>query len=344
LLGLGASFGFDPTNNYLTIIDGSGRLQTTIVTGWNNTTKVATVKRAGPSNTVFPSLNITGITLSSPVVVSLGGGDSGNLYDPGATAGYGVTIKNITGTTQLNNNTYYCIGSGASVSLYQDAACTTPVNGSGFTPWVSGGTVDVIPNTSSTYQIVPKIEGKTLLAHTEYMQTYDFQLLSGVYSNATGPCGHLIPNGTKSLIYIGTGGDGEWVYSPGAFGFTGEGPLIYDTGSTYGGPHTFPWSTRVWCYDLDELVAVKNGTRPGDGSPNWDGASDAPNQLKPYAAFTLTIPPQDLSQFMLSACTYDPSTRRIYICNRGSYYDNTGQTIYGRVMIHVYEVTNAVVA
>lgn len=336
LIGLGASFGFDPTNNFITFVSGSGRLQTTKVVAWDNSTKVATVQRSDPSVTIFPSLNVTGVTLSSPVVVNLSA-SSNNLYDPGYRVGYGVTIKNIVGTTQLNNNTYYCIGSGSSISLYQDADCTIPVNGSGFTPWVSGGTVDVIPTTSSTYQVVPKIDGQILLGHTEYMQSYAFPVLSGVYSNATGPAGHFIPNGTKSLIYIGTGGDGEWVYSPGAFGFIGEGPLIYDTGVNYAGPHTFPWSTRVWCYNLDDLVAVKNGTRPGGGSPNWDGAYNAPNQLKPYAVFNLTIPVPSLSQFMISACAYDPATRRIYVAGRGS-------TNFGRTPVHVYEVTNAVTA
>jgi hypothetical protein len=343
LLGLGASFGFDPTNNYITIINGSGRLQTTKVVGWNNTTKVATVERSGTINTVFPSINITGITLSSPVVLNLSS-SPGTLYDPADAvgSGWGATIKNVVGTTQLNNNTYYCRGFTPDggvpyVELYQDTALTVPVNGASFTPWVSGGTIDVIPSTSSTYQIVPRIDGKMLLGHTEYMQAYAFPVLSGVYSNASGPCGHIIPNGTKSLLYIGTGGDGEWVYSNGAFKFTGEGPLIYDTGTSYSGPHTFPWTTRVWCYNLDDLVAVKNGTRPGNGSFNWDGAFNAPNQLKPYAAFNLTIPPQQLSQFMLSACAYDSATRRIYICNRGD-------VDFGRVMIHVYEVSNAVAA
>lgn len=336
LIGLGASFGFDPTNNYLTIINGSGRLQTNKIVAWNNSTKVATIQRMDGGATIFRSLNITGITLSSPVVVNLSA-DSGNLYDPGQAPGYGVTIKNVVGTTQLNNNTYYCIGNGASISLYQDVACTIPVNGSGFTPWVSGGTVDVIPTTASTYQVVPKIDGKILLGHTEYMQSYAFPVLSGVYSNATGPVGHFIPNGTKSLIYIGTGGDGEWVYSPGAFGFIGTGPLIYDTGTNFAGPHTFPWSTRVWCYNLDDLVAVKNGTRPGNGSANWDGAYNAPNQLKPYAVFNLTIPVPSVSQFMISACAYDPATKRIYVAGRGS-------VNFGRQPIHVYQVTNAVVA
>ncbi len=335
LLGLGASFGFDPTNDYLTIIGGSGRLQTVKVAGWNNTTKVATVERvSGGAPTIFQSQNITGITLASPVVITVA--SAASLYDAvNGVVGVGITIKGVGGTTQLNNNTYYYTTDYNNLALYQDAACTIPVNGTAFTPWTSGGTVDVIPTTASTYQIVPRIAGTTLLAHTWYMQDFAFLELSGVYSTATGPKGHVIPNGTKSLLYIGTGGDGEYVYSPGAFGFIGEGPLIYDTGVNSAGPHTFPWTTRVWCYNLDELVSVKNGTRPGGGFASWDGAYDAPNQLKPYAVFNLTMPLAPVSQFVIMACAYDPATKRLYVCGAGG-------GPFGRSVIHVYEVTNAV--
>ena len=338
LLGLGASFGFDPTNDYLTITNGPGRLQTIEVVGWNSTTKVATVQKVDGGATIFSSANITGITLASPVVVTVP--DAMQLYGAvDGVPGIGITIKGVGGTTQLNNNTYYYIqntvGGIPRLSLYQDVACTVPVNGTSFTPWTSGGTVDVIPTTASTYQIVPRVNGTTLLAHTQYMQDYGFPLLSGVFSNATGAKGHVIPNGTKSLIYVGTGGDGEWVYSPGAFRFVGSGPLIYDIGVQYAGPHTSPWTTRVWCYNLDELVTVKNGTRPGSGSANWDGAFSAANQLKPYAVFNLTMPFTGNSQTLISCIAYDSATKRLYVCGvfGGS---------YGRNMIHVYEVTNAV--
>jgi hypothetical protein len=339
LLGLGASFGFNPTNDYLTITNGPGRLQTVQVVGWNNTTKVAIVQKADGGATIFPSVNITGITLASPVVITVP--NATLLYDSVDTIpGAGITIKGVGGTTQLNNNTYYYIKNTPEdkiprLSLYQDVACTVPVDGTSFTPWTSGGTADVIPTTASTYQIVPRVSGTTLLAHTQYMQDYGFPLLSGVFSNATGAKGHVIPNGTKSLIYVGTGGDGEWVYSSGAFAFTGQGPLIYDTGMNYSGPHTNPWTTRVWCYNLDELVTVKNGTRPGAGSANWDGAFSAANQLKPYAVFNLTMPFAGNSQTLIAGVAYDSTTKRLYVCGvlGGS---------FGRNMIHVYEVTNAV--
>lgn len=339
LLGLGASFGFDPTNDYLTITNGGGRLQSVEVIGWNNTTKVATVQRVDGGAIIFGSTSITGITLASPVVVTVS--NAMDLYNSvDGLPGIGVTIKSVGGTTQLNNNTYYFVKNGNTLALYQDAACTVPVNGTSFTAWTSGGTVDVIPTTASTYQIVPRVNGTTLLAHTEYMQNYGNFLLSGVFSNATGAKGHFIPNGTKSLIYVGSGGDGEWIYSPRAFRFggsppTGTGPLVYDTGVNYAGPHTFPWSTRVWCYSLDELVTVKNGTRPGAGFANWDGAYNAPNQLKPYAVFNLTMPFTSESQTVIPCIAYDSVTRRLYVCNLAG-------GPFGRNMIHVYEVTNAV--
>jgi len=344
LLGLGSGVTFDPTNYYLSITGGSGRLQTVKVKSWNSGTFVATVSRADANATIFPSVNVIGVTLASPVVVSLT--DAPSLYDANnGFAGFGVRISGIVGTTQLNNNIYYCKKtSNFSVELYSDASCTTPINGTAFSAWVSGGAVNVIPTTASTYTLIPRINGTQVLGHTEYIQQRSAFVVQGVQSAATGMVGHFIPSGTRSLMFVGSSGDGEYTYSPGAFGFgssgVGTGPLVYDTGEDSAGPHTWPWSTRVICYDLDELVSVKNGTRNGGAFAAWDGAHNATNQLKPYAVFKLDMPLALNTQFVISACCYDSTTRRMYVMGVGS---QSGPG-YGRCIIHVYEISNAVAA
>jgi len=344
LLGLGSGVTFDPTNYYLSISAGVGRLQVIKVKSWNAGTFVATVSRADAGTVIFPTVNVIGVSLTSPVVVSVT--DAPSLYDAGnGFAGFGVRISGIVGTTQLNNNTYYCKKtSNYSVELYSDTDCTVPVNGTAFSAWVSGGTVSVIPTTSSTYTLIPRINGTQVLGYTEYIQQRSAFVVQGVQSAATGMVGHFIPNGTKSLMFVGSSGDGDYTYSPGAFGFgytnAGTGPLVYDTGEDSAGPHTWPWSTRVICYDLDELVSVKNGTRSGGAFAAWDGAYNASNPLKPYAVFKLDMPLALNTQFVIAACCYSSATKRFYVLGVGT----QSSPVFGRGIVHVYEISNAVVA
>ena len=356
----------NPTNDILSIASGGGRLQTLFISAWNSSTKVATLKRADFNAGVFKSTNILDVIRENPVKIKLSG-TVGSLYEGfvvtegGGAAG--ITIKNIVGTTQLNNNSYYIkrVGrvneSGVDrdiLALYSDIALTTPVNGTSYTAYVSGGTADTFPTSTSTAQIVPRINGKLLLGHTDMLEYWTSWKISSVFSNASGGMGHFIPTGTKSFVCVGTGSDGEWLYSAGAFGFVGSGPIVYDTGGGYAGPHCNPWKTRVWCYDLDTLVSVKDGTRQtgtftatnpagspqiGETAQPWDGSWASSNQLKPYAVFGLNVPYEADNQFTVSSVCYDPSTRMMYLAAAAK---DGGGPAYGRIAIHVYEITNAV--
>ena len=62
-----------------------------------------------------------------------------------------VTITGVVGTTELNNQTYF-IDSGN--TLYTDAALTTPLDSSLFTPYVSGGTAVVAPRATMSLPVL----------------------------------------------------------------------------------------------------------------------------------------------------------------------------------------------
>lgn len=80
--------------------------------------------------------NITNITTSTPVVIEAPGH---NL-----STGTKITIANVEGTTELNNNIYYSVPlSSTDFALYVDVNTLVPLDGSGLSPYVSSGTVSV---------------------------------------------------------------------------------------------------------------------------------------------------------------------------------------------------------
>jgi len=88
-------------------------------------------------------LNITAATATNPVTVTVSG--SGTIR-----SGQEVDIASVSGMTELNGNTYYAkLGTGGAIELYSDASLTTPVDGTSYTAYTSGGTVT--GNLTTTY-------------------------------------------------------------------------------------------------------------------------------------------------------------------------------------------------
>jgi len=89
---------------------------------------------------------ITNVTLSNPVVITAPGH---NL--PNSTA---IKLLNIAGTTQLNDVVYYTSATSTStVSLYLDILRTVPINGTGFTAYTGGGTINTLCTQNSNIAI-----------------------------------------------------------------------------------------------------------------------------------------------------------------------------------------------
>jgi hypothetical protein len=103
--------------------------------------------------------------------------------------------------------------------------------------------------------------------------------------------GVVFPPGTRSVLYFGKHGLGDYCYGTGG----SSGGDCYDPDSTSQGTHAYPYRSQVWAYDANELVAVKNGTK---------NAYD----VVPYAVWNL-----DASFKDIQGVGYDAATRRLYI-------------------------------
>ena len=108
----------------------------------------------------------------------------------------------------------------------------------------------------------------------------------------------------------------------GPVGFQGDsvynGPKIYDPviGGVRG-PHIFPFTGKIWAFNADELVKVKNGVKRF-------------NEVGPYSAWSITYPYNPNS---ISSITYDDDTGRLYIAQSN---ENGGGNVG---VIHVYQLT-----
>ena len=107
------------------------------------------LRLAGIYQTVFVA-TITNVTLTNPVVITAAGH---NLIT-------GTTIKlfNIDGSIELNDVVYYVepsTSTAADIALYSDILRTTPIDGTGFTPYISGttGTVNRLYHQDSNIAI-----------------------------------------------------------------------------------------------------------------------------------------------------------------------------------------------
>ena len=93
------------------------------------------LERIGLYHTI-PYATITNVTLADPVEITAPG--------HGLTSGTFVTIFGVDGTTELNNNQYYIwVLTTGSFALYSDINLNNSVDGTGFTAYVSSGTVEL---------------------------------------------------------------------------------------------------------------------------------------------------------------------------------------------------------
>jgi hypothetical protein len=198
------------------------------------------------------------------------------------------------------------------------------------------------PTSSTTYKTTPYVSGRQLVGYLPYYTGVGgpttplddgWQLSTNKFPSIWGrqalAFGMAIPNGTKSLLFVGYSGDGYNNY--GTTGGIYEGTRVYDPESP--NVHGYPYSGKIWAYNLDELAAVY-------ANPGVVGF----NSVKPYAVFNFSLP--GAGAFALREArgvTYDPSTRLLYISQRLKDVSYGGYG-YGRVVVHAYLVNNAVVA
>ncbi len=113
--------------------------------------------------------------------------------------------------------------------------------------------------------------------------TNDLFSISDVYN-----AGIVFPSGTRSVLFFARHGSGDLTYKVDDGGCGGEGGWGAD-----------PYRRQVTAFDANDLLAVKNGTKQ-------------PNEIEPYAWWTLAGPSDSCGKFAYSGLAYDPKTRRIY--------------------------------
>jgi hypothetical protein len=114
------------------------------------------------------------------------------------------------------------------------------------------------------------------------------------YNLATEIRGLAFVPGTRSVLFIGRHGIGEYCYGTG--GVEGD---CYDPVDSSKGTHAYPYVHQIWAYDANDLLQVKNGEREC-----WD--------VLPYAIWQLDEMDSEGGATVRGAA-YDPETGRVFI-------------------------------
>jgi hypothetical protein len=124
--------------------------------------------------------------------------------------------------------------------------------------------------------------------------------------------GMLFADGTRSVLFFGKKGLGPFCYGVGG----ASGGECYDPDNSSRGDHAYPYTEFVWAYDVNDLVAAKNGTK----NP-WD--------VLPYMGWAFKTF-GDGSGGQEVGTVWDPSTRSAYVIV--AYGDGAAP------LVHVYHV------
>jgi hypothetical protein len=126
--------------------------------------------------------------------------------------------------------------------------------------------------------------------------------------------GLVFPNRTRSVLFFGRQGIGEYCYGEG--GRTPPAGGCVDPTDSAKGTHAYPYAYQVWAYDALDLAAVKNGRKK-------------PFEVKPYETWTFDLPFGSESR-VIRAVAFDPVMRRIFVA--AAFSDRT------RPLVHVFDV------
>jgi hypothetical protein len=107
--------------------------------------------------------------------------------------------------------------------------------------------------------------------------------------------GMLFPDGTRSVLFYGHKGLGPYCYGIGG----ASGGDCYDPDDSGKGDHAYPYSEFVWAYDVNDLIAAKNGTK----NP-WD--------VLPYTGWAFKVFGDGNGGQEVGAA-WDPATRSAYV-------------------------------
>lgn len=125
--------------------------------------------------------------------------------------------------------------------------------------------------------------------------------------------------GTRSVLFMGSHGTGPYCYGEGSAVNPNNGePWCYDPEIGNKGGHTYPYVYRIWAYDANDLVAVKQGRKQA-----WEP--------RPYGVWDLNLPMTAAWHKMPSAA-HDPASGRLFIVQSFGATDAAA----GYPVVHVY--------
>jgi hypothetical protein len=104
--------------------------------------------------------------------------------------------------------------------------------------------------------------------------------------------GVVFPAGTRSVLFFGKHGIGEYCY--------GEAKECSDPAMVYKGTHAYPYVYQVWAYDANELLDVRNGRRQ-----SYD--------VEPYSTWTFNLPFETDNTHSIGGVAYDAANGRLFL-------------------------------
>ncbi len=135
----------------------------------------------------------------------------------------------------------------------------------------------------------------------------EWDATSPYFNGTTQIVGVAFPPGSRSVLFIGRHGTGDFCY--------GTGAACGDPVSPYQGTHAYPYVHQVWAYDALDLLAV----REGDLQP-WE--------VRPYMIWQLDEMDSSGSA-SVSGAAFDPASGRLYVT------ENYGE----EPIVHVFQIT-----
>jgi hypothetical protein len=126
------------------------------------------------------------------------------------------------------------------------------------------------------------------------------------YGGSTAMGGAAVIAGTRTVLFIGRNGAGEFCYGngtsiqalAGTLAPDGE-PYCYDPTSSDKGQHAYPYRYQIWAYDLNDFAAVKAGAKQP-----WD--------VKPYGVWPFALPVPEPS-VRIGGVAYDAQRQIVYL-------------------------------
>lgn len=172
------------------------------------------------------------------------------------------------------------------------------------------------------------VEASPLLYYTgEHPTLGKWDDNNSVYGATVSMGGMVIVPGTRTALYFGSIGVGPNCYGNGTsdqskantIGPDGE-KYCYDPTSTDKGSHAYPYRYQIWAYDLNDMAAVKAGTKK-------------PWEVVPYGVWPFDLP-TTATTVKLGGVGYDPATQTLYLSQL--YADKDGYSY--RPVIHMLHV------